>query len=255
MALPLASTASGAASGANAAADARIAIPARATGNTVAQTIVGLSYETDNLRDPRFFAAANTGLVDAFRRLNPRGVLRLGGNTSDLAKPAGFDGPLPVLHPLYRDRERVQPYYDVSLDAIDALAGFLDATGWKIGYISGPKALTSVAIKAHQNLTFTTPPNLQRAAAVGLGRLAPLHPASEIVPAFIAALPGESVPNQIILVRALGKTTDRQVLEPLKALHRSVLKQVRSDSSSELKELLASLGIALDGFDGVHTEE
>ncbi|MCX7384158.1 MAG: aminotransferase, partial [Alphaproteobacteria bacterium] len=44
------------------------------------------------------------------------------------------------------------------------------ATGWKVGYISGPKALTSVAIKAHQNLTFTTPPNLQRAAAIGLAK-------------------------------------------------------------------------------------
>ncbi len=42
------------------------------------------------------------------------------------------------------------------------------ATGWKIGYISAPKHLAAVAIKAHQNLTFTTPPNLQRAAAVGL---------------------------------------------------------------------------------------
>lgn len=44
------------------------------------------------------------------------------------------------------------------------------ATGWKIGYISAPKALAGVAIKAHQNLTFTTPPNLQRAAAVGLAK-------------------------------------------------------------------------------------
>ncbi len=101
----------------------------------------------------------------------------------------------------------------------------------------------------------TGTPDQHRAAAVGLGRLAPLHPNSEIVPAFIAALPGESVPNQILLVRALGKTTDRQVLRPLKTLHRSVLKQARSDSSPELKELLATLGIALDGFDGVHTEE
>ena len=42
------------------------------------------------------------------------------------------------------------------------------ATGWKVGYISAPKALAGVAIKAHQNLTFTTAPNLQRAAAVGL---------------------------------------------------------------------------------------
>ncbi len=44
------------------------------------------------------------------------------------------------------------------------------ATGWKVGYISAPKALASVVIKAHQNLTFTTPPNLQRAAAVGLAK-------------------------------------------------------------------------------------
>lgn len=115
-----------------AAAGGRIVIPAQADSATVAQTIVGLSYETDNLRDPRFFAASNTGLVDSFKRLNPNGVLRLGGNTSDLAKPAGFDGPLPVLHPLYRDRARIQPYYEVSPEAIDALAGFLDATGWRV---------------------------------------------------------------------------------------------------------------------------
>ncbi len=101
----------------------------------------------------------------------------------------------------------------------------------------------------------TGSPDQHRAAAIGLGRLAPLHPNSGIVPTLIAALPAESVPNQIVLVRALGKTTDRQVLGPLKTLHRSVLKQARSDSSAETKELLASLGIALDGFDGVHTEE
>jgi HEAT repeats len=101
----------------------------------------------------------------------------------------------------------------------------------------------------------TGTPDQHRAAATGLGRLAPLHPGSDIVPTFIAALPNESVPNQTIIVKALGKTTDRQVIGPLKALHRSVLKQARSDSSPELKELLTSLGIALDGFDGVHTEE
>ncbi len=94
-----------------------------------------------------------------------------------------------------------------------------------------------------------------RAAAAGLGRLAPLHPNSDIVPAFIAALPNEPPQTQIVLVRALGKTTDRRVLPPLRALHRAMLKHTRSDSSPEAKELLATLGIALDGFDGVHTEE
>ncbi len=43
-------------------------------------------------------------------------------------------------------------------------------TGWKIGYIAAPAALASVAAKAHQNLTFTTAPNLQRAVAVGLAK-------------------------------------------------------------------------------------
>ncbi len=43
-------------------------------------------------------------------------------------------------------------------------------TGWKVGYITAPASLTAVAAKAHQNLTFTTPPNLQRAVAVGLGK-------------------------------------------------------------------------------------
>jgi aspartate/methionine/tyrosine aminotransferase len=43
-------------------------------------------------------------------------------------------------------------------------------TGWKVGYISGPPSLTAIVAKAHQNLTFTTPPNLQRAVAIGLAK-------------------------------------------------------------------------------------
>jgi aspartate/methionine/tyrosine aminotransferase len=43
-------------------------------------------------------------------------------------------------------------------------------TGWKVGYVSGPPPLTALVAKAHQNLTFTTPPNLQRAVALGLAK-------------------------------------------------------------------------------------
>ncbi len=43
-------------------------------------------------------------------------------------------------------------------------------TGWKVGYVSAPAPLAAVVAKAHQNLTFTTPPNLQRAVAVGLAQ-------------------------------------------------------------------------------------
>lgn len=43
-------------------------------------------------------------------------------------------------------------------------------TGWKIGIIAAPAKLALLAARAHQNLTFTTPPNLQRAVAVGLAK-------------------------------------------------------------------------------------
>jgi len=43
-------------------------------------------------------------------------------------------------------------------------------TGWKVGYVTAPAALAGIVAKAHQNLTFTTPPNLQRAVAVGLAK-------------------------------------------------------------------------------------
>lgn len=42
-------------------------------------------------------------------------------------------------------------------------------TGWKVGYLSGPAELIGVIAKAHQFLTFTTPPNLQIGVAHGLG--------------------------------------------------------------------------------------
>jgi aspartate/methionine/tyrosine aminotransferase len=43
-------------------------------------------------------------------------------------------------------------------------------TGWKIGYVTAPAHLATLIARAHQNLTFTTPPNLQRAVAIGLGK-------------------------------------------------------------------------------------
>ena len=53
-------------------------------------------------------------------------------------------------------------------------------TGWKVGFICAAPALTGVISKAHQFLTFTTPPNLQAAVAWGL----------ENSDAWFAAMPG-----------------------------------------------------------------
>ena len=43
-------------------------------------------------------------------------------------------------------------------------------TGWKIGMVTAAPALLAPIAKAHQFLTFTTPPNLQSAVAYGLGK-------------------------------------------------------------------------------------
>ncbi|NKB59125.1 MAG: aminotransferase [Alphaproteobacteria bacterium] len=43
-------------------------------------------------------------------------------------------------------------------------------TGWKVGYATAAPELLAPIAKAHQFVTFTTPPNLQKAVAYGLGK-------------------------------------------------------------------------------------
>lgn len=43
-------------------------------------------------------------------------------------------------------------------------------TGWKVGWVCAAPPLTAAIAKAHQFLTFTTPPGLQSAVAYGLGK-------------------------------------------------------------------------------------
>lgn len=43
-------------------------------------------------------------------------------------------------------------------------------TGWEVGYVSASEDLVKTVSRAHQFLTFTTPPSLQRAVAYGLGK-------------------------------------------------------------------------------------
>jgi aspartate/methionine/tyrosine aminotransferase len=43
-------------------------------------------------------------------------------------------------------------------------------TGWKVGFVCAAPEIMRVLAKAHQFITFTTPPNLQAAVAYGLGK-------------------------------------------------------------------------------------
>lgn len=97
---------------------------------------VGLSYEVQQLTAPSFFAASNVGLIGQFKALAPRGVLRLGGNTSEFAwwKPTP-ESPEPE-HPPTREveGEPKAQYYPVTPEVVRNLAGFLKAAGWTCLY-------------------------------------------------------------------------------------------------------------------------
>jgi len=66
------------------------------------------------------------------------------------------------------------------------------ATGWKVGWMVGDAALAAVLAKAHQFLTFTTPPMLQWAVAEGL-----------TAPAITDALHAEWSASRAVLIEGL----------------------------------------------------
>jgi hypothetical protein len=113
-----------------------LSIPKEATGPHMPIDFVGLSYEVQQLADPSFFSAQNSGLIRQFKALASTGVLRLGGNTSEFAywKPKP-DFPEPE-HPQVREvvGQPKAHYYPVMPDAIRNLAEFLQATGWTCVY-------------------------------------------------------------------------------------------------------------------------
>lgn len=108
---------------------------------------IGLSYETGQLYNPDFFSPRNQRLVEAFRRLNPRGVLRIGGHLSNVApwQGAGLDDPKqvrgvrhgiedywewPLVDPAVQQNKRRM----ITRKGIENLRGFLDAVNWRLIY-------------------------------------------------------------------------------------------------------------------------
>ena len=107
-------------------------------GPLVPADFIGLSYENMQLEDPTFFSPRNRGLVEQFRKISPRGVLRLGGNTSEFgwwqATPAQV-APHRVDSPWKATGEpTAATTFPITPEAIDNLAGFLEATGWTCIY-------------------------------------------------------------------------------------------------------------------------
>ena len=115
---------------------ASLAISDRTAARPVPLTYTGLSYELAQLTEPDFFSAANRDLVAHFRLLSKQGVLRLGGNTSEFCwLRVGASTPAPKLHvPPGNLEANWMPHrlFAIPPESIDNLAGFLEATGWRL---------------------------------------------------------------------------------------------------------------------------
>jgi hypothetical protein len=106
-------------------------------GPTIPSNFVGLSYETQQLSDPSFFSPANTGLITQFRALSPQGVLRIGGNTSDVGwfrfTPTTKQ-PTIATRAVVTGEPSAQQAYFITPEAIHNLRAFLEATNWTCLY-------------------------------------------------------------------------------------------------------------------------
>jgi len=95
---------------------------------------MGLSYEANQLAHPDVFNSKNAGLIGHVRTLGAKGVLRIGGNSSEFtvwnpeADADLSDIPIPY-NPGKKHRRTA-----VSKEAIDNLRTFLDAVDWNLIY-------------------------------------------------------------------------------------------------------------------------
>lgn len=111
-------------------------VDSAAAGHLVSADFIGLSYENMQLEDDTFFSSRNTGLIEQFKAISPRGVLRLGGNTSEFnwwqSDPSQ---PAPVRKLVLKNGDKPQDtLYAIIPETVRELDGFLRATGWTCIY-------------------------------------------------------------------------------------------------------------------------
>jgi len=82
---------------------------------------MGLGYEISSIATPGLLSASNRAYVGLVRRLGERGVIRIGGNTSDYSS---FAPRAAAVSPPKCTK--------INEAGLRDLAGFLDATGWSL---------------------------------------------------------------------------------------------------------------------------
>ena len=115
-------------------ADVIVTIDPQHKGHTVSQSLTGLSYETSQLANPDFFSPTNRDLISYFRLLSHNGVLRLGGNSVELADWMPASAPAATVAQPSQTSAHKHKRTGITRQAIDNLAGFLSETGWSLIY-------------------------------------------------------------------------------------------------------------------------
>ncbi len=108
---------------------------------TIAPWFLGLGYEISSVAEPGLFTARDKIYAQLVRTLGPKGVLRIGGNTSDYA------GYTTTGQAVSAPKRTV-----VSRASLRQLADFLDATGWKLiwGLDLGQSSVPQVVEEAQE---------------------------------------------------------------------------------------------------------
>ncbi|MES2391705.1 MAG: hypothetical protein V4555_08695 [Acidobacteriota bacterium] len=106
------------------------------TGPTMPLDFTGLSYESAQLANPRFFSATNQELIEIFRALTPNGVLRIGGGSSNFTT---YSDDAPTATPPFEvfgpdTSSTVKSGTVTTALALQNLRAFLDHTQWSCIY-------------------------------------------------------------------------------------------------------------------------
>jgi hypothetical protein len=100
----------------------RLSVDPHLVEAAISDDFIGFGYETSALAQEAYFTSRNTHLVQLYRTLSSRGLVRIGGNISDHTRfvPNG----LPQVH---SEKETTV----INQAVLDEFGGFLRATGWK----------------------------------------------------------------------------------------------------------------------------
>lgn len=103
---------------------ARLVLDLSRTISTIASEFMGLGYEISSVARPGLLSAQNSVYVQLCRTLGSRGIIRVGGNTSDYASYAASSQAL--------SSPETGPGSIVNEAVLRDLGTFLEATGWRL---------------------------------------------------------------------------------------------------------------------------